>query len=63
MSALLAAWSGDPERPAQITFVLRDRPVIQIPVASCAYWGDTCCAMGPFVDQGDPPPDDAIASQ
>lgn len=59
MEALLAQWSGDPQRPAQITFRLRNRAHIELPVASCAYWGSTCCAFGIPDDQGDPPLDRA----
>jgi hypothetical protein len=58
MTALLDQWSGDPESPAQITFVVGERRVIELPVASCAYWSDTCCALTvPSREKGDPPPD------
>jgi hypothetical protein len=56
--AILSQWKGDPERPARLTFEIEGRPAIRIPVASCAYWSDTCCAKGlPWIDKGDPPPD------
>lgn len=56
--AILSQWQGDPERPARIVFRVKDRPRIEIPVASCAYWSDTCCARGlRYIDRGDPPPD------
>jgi hypothetical protein len=38
-------WSkGDPSRPIELTFVLADRTVGAMRVASCAYLSDTCCA-------------------
>lgn len=33
----------DPTRPADITFVVEDRPEANVKVASYSYWGDTCC--------------------
>jgi hypothetical protein len=35
---------GDPSRPIELTFVLADRTVGEMRVASCAYLSDTCCA-------------------
>ena len=34
----------DPRSPAAITFQVEGKPVADLKVASCAYWGDTCCA-------------------
>ncbi|PWT78026.1 MAG: hypothetical protein C5B58_15860 [Acidobacteria bacterium] len=36
----------DPRRPFNITFVVkgRSKAFSDFNVASCAYWGDTCCA-------------------
>jgi hypothetical protein len=61
MSQLLQQWNGDPSMPAQINFIVGNKPLIQLPVASCAYFGDTCCAFPlPFTDTGDPPPDEIV---
>lgn len=35
---------GDPRRPIELRFVLADRTVGEMRVASCAYLSDTCCA-------------------
>jgi hypothetical protein len=34
---------GDPNRPIELTFVVADRTVGELRVASCAYLSDTCC--------------------
>jgi hypothetical protein len=36
----------DPTQPFNITFVVKGQPkaFTDMNVASCAYWGDTCCA-------------------
>lgn len=45
LEALHEQWSkGDPSRPIELTFVVADRTVGELKVASCAYVGDTCCA-------------------
>jgi hypothetical protein len=45
VDALKEQWrSLDPSRPAAITFKVEGRSVADFKVASCAYWGDTCCA-------------------
>jgi hypothetical protein len=36
--------SLDPNSPAAITFEVEGKPVANFKVASCAYWGSTCCA-------------------
>jgi hypothetical protein len=35
---------GDPSQPIELTFVVADRTVGAMRVASCAYLSDTCCA-------------------
>jgi hypothetical protein len=45
LEALKEQWQGlDPTSPAAITFEVEGRKVADFKVASCAYWGDTCCA-------------------
>jgi hypothetical protein len=45
LERLQEQWSkGDPSRPIELTFVLGDRTVGELRVASCAYISDTCCA-------------------
>jgi hypothetical protein len=45
ISTLKDQWrSLDPSRPAAISFEVEGRQVADFKVASCAYWGDTCCA-------------------
>jgi hypothetical protein len=40
-----AQWQRlDPSKPAAITFEVEGKPFADFKVASCAYWGDTCCA-------------------
>jgi hypothetical protein len=51
MAALLAQWTFDPTRPALIEFKVYDKPDIALPVASCAYRGDTCCAIDLTADE------------
>ena len=34
---------GDPSRPIELRFVVADRTVGELRVASCAYLSDTCC--------------------
>jgi hypothetical protein len=42
--ALMRGWrSADPTKPAQITFVVGERPVGEFSVAAYSYHGDTCC--------------------
>jgi hypothetical protein len=44
LSAILKQWDeGDPRKPAEITFHVGDRDVIQLKVAGYRYRGDTCC--------------------
>jgi hypothetical protein len=33
----------DPSQPAAITFEVDGQTLADFKVASCAYWGDTCC--------------------
>lgn len=45
LDALRSQWAAlDPSRPAAVTFEVDGRPVGDFRIASCAYWGDTCCA-------------------
>jgi hypothetical protein len=45
LQAMLRQWvDKSPGAPAQITFVVKDRTVADLHLASCSYWGDTCCA-------------------
>ena len=45
LEAMKEQWRGlDPASPAAITFEVEGKPVADFRVASCAYWGDTCCA-------------------
>ena len=44
LEAILGQWSrAKPSDPVEITFHVGDRDVGNLRVASCAYWGDTCC--------------------
>lgn len=44
LDAIQQQWTmGDPAHPADITFVVEDRPEANLRVASYSYWGDTCC--------------------
>lgn len=44
MEAIHDQWqTGDPYKPAEITFTVKDRPVAGLKVASYSYRGDTCC--------------------
>lgn len=41
---LRAVWDeGDPRKPAQITFLVKDKPIAEMAVAGYRYRGDTCC--------------------
>jgi hypothetical protein len=43
--ALMQGWrKANPNRPAEISFVVEGREVGNFKVAACAYTGDTCCA-------------------
>ena len=44
MEAIRSQWIDDPNRPAELTFVVEGRPVGELKVATCPYWSDTCCA-------------------
>ena len=44
MEAIRTQWIKDPNRPAQITFVVEGKPVGELKVATCPYWSDSCCA-------------------
>lgn len=44
MEAIRSQWINDPNRPAQITFVVDGTPVGEMKVATCPYWSTTCCA-------------------
>lgn len=45
LEALRAAWDdGDPKAAAQITFLVKGKPVAEMAVAGYRYRGDTCCA-------------------
>jgi hypothetical protein len=45
LEQLRAQWSkGDPSRPIELRFVVADRTVGELRLASCAYLSDTCCA-------------------
>lgn len=44
MEAIRSQWIRDPARPAEITFLVDGEPVGELKVATCPYWGDTCCA-------------------
>ncbi len=44
MEAIRQQWIKDPSRPAQITFSVGDKNIGDIKVATCAYFGTTCCA-------------------
>ncbi len=44
LEAILSQWKrAEPGSPAEITFHVGERDVGNLKVASCAYWGDTCC--------------------
>jgi hypothetical protein len=44
MNRILSQWDeGDPKQPAEITFHVGERDVIQLKVAAYRYRGDTCC--------------------
>ena len=44
MEAIRSQWIDDPNRPAQITFVVEGKPVGDLRIATCPYFSDTCCA-------------------
>lgn len=44
MEAIRQQWIKDPNRPAQITFSVDDKAIGDMKVATCAYFGTTCCA-------------------
>lgn len=44
MQALRDQWITDPDRPAQLVFVVDGKEVGDFKVATCPYFGDTCCA-------------------
>ncbi|MDP9351468.1 MAG: hypothetical protein M3P51_08010 [Chloroflexota bacterium] len=44
MQAILDQWQLDPSRPFELSFLIEGRESANLKVASCAYWGDTCCA-------------------
>lgn len=42
--ALFGVWNDlNPKKPAQVTFVVKGRPVTEFAVAAYRYRGDTCC--------------------
>ena len=44
LDALLGQWNeGDPRQPAEITFRVGRKTVIDLKVAGYRYRGDTCC--------------------
>jgi hypothetical protein len=44
LSHILKQWDeGNPREPAEITFHVGDREVIELKVAGYRYRGDTCC--------------------
>lgn len=44
LEVLRAVWDeGDPKAPAQITFLVKDKPFAEMAVAGYRYRGDTCC--------------------
>jgi hypothetical protein len=45
VDAILAKWNeGDPQLPAEITFRVGRKKIIDLKVAGYRYRGDTCCA-------------------
>lgn len=44
MEAIRSQWIKDPNRPAQIIFTVDDKTVGDMKVATCPYFGTTCCA-------------------
>ena len=52
MTALLEQWKQNPQYPAEIKFYVDNKPVAEFSLASCAYFGDTCCASPLFPDVG-----------
>lgn len=44
MEAIQSQWLEDPNRPAEITFIVEGNPVGEMKVATCPYFGTTCCA-------------------
>ena len=44
MDAIRSQWIKDPNRPAQIIFTVDDKTVGDMKVATCPYFGTTCCA-------------------
>ena len=43
--ALLSQWSGgDPQAPAEISFLIEGKERVNLKVAGYWYAGDTCCA-------------------
>ena len=45
LQVLQKQWANaDPSRPIELTFVIGDRTLGELRLASCAYIGDTCCA-------------------
>lgn len=44
LKALMDQWEDwNPKRSAQITFFVKDKPLIEFKTASYSYRGDTCC--------------------
>ena len=45
LEAVRAVWDeGDPAAAAQITFMVKNKPIAEMAVAGYRYRGDTCCA-------------------
>jgi hypothetical protein len=44
LDALMGRWNDmDPTKPAQVTFVVKGKPISAFAVAAYRYRGDTCC--------------------